>query len=79
MLKAAIEPDVFTRIAAGAATVDDLATRCQAAPRGLRALLNQQVMHGLLTKNGEHYGLAAATKMPAAIKHSQPKVSPTRV
>lgn len=59
VLKAAIELDVFTQIAAGAVTVDDLATRCQAAPRGLRALLNHLVMDGFLTKNGEHYGLAA--------------------
>jgi len=58
-LKAAIELDVFTQIAAGAATVEALATRCHAAPRGLRALLNHLVMDGFLAKNGEHYALRA--------------------
>ena len=56
-LKAAIELDVFTQIAAGAETVDALAVRCQAAPRGLRALLNHLVMDGFLSKDGERYGL----------------------
>jgi ubiquinone/menaquinone biosynthesis C-methylase UbiE len=57
-VKAAIELDVFTHIAAGAATVDALAARCQAAPRGLRALLNHLVMDGFLTKEGERYRLS---------------------
>jgi ubiquinone/menaquinone biosynthesis C-methylase UbiE len=59
VLKAAIELDVFTLIAAGAATVDVLAARCQAAPRGLRALLNHLVMDGFLAKDGERYTLSA--------------------
>ncbi|MGH3055750.1 MAG: methyltransferase, partial [Gaiellaceae bacterium] len=58
-LKAAIELDVFTQIAAGAVTIEALATRCQAAPRGLRALLNHLAMDGFLSKNGERYGLSA--------------------
>ena len=58
-LKAAIELNVFTHIAAGAATVDALAAQCQAAPRGLRALLNHLTMDGFLTKDGERYGLSA--------------------
>ncbi|HVO27563.1 MAG TPA: methyltransferase [Candidatus Margulisiibacteriota bacterium] len=58
-LKAAIELDVFTHIAAGADTVDGLAARCHAAPRGLRALLNHLVVDGFLTKEAEHYGLSA--------------------
>jgi len=58
-LKAAIELDVFSQIAAGAATVDELAPRCHAAPRGLRALLNHLVMDGFLAKDGERYGLSA--------------------
>ena len=58
-LKAAIDLDVFTHIAAGATTVEALAARCQAAPRGLRALLNHLVMDEFLTKRGEHYGLSA--------------------
>lgn len=58
-LKAAIELDVFTQIAAGTVTVEALAPRTQAAPRGLRALLNHLVMDGFLTKDGERYGLGA--------------------
>jgi SAM-dependent methyltransferase len=58
-LKAAVELDVFTQIGAGVTTVDALATRCQAAPRSLRMLLNHLVMDGFLTRDGEHYGLSA--------------------
>jgi SAM-dependent methyltransferase len=56
-LKAAIELDAFTQIAGGANTIDALATRCHAAPRGLRALLNHLVMDGFLTREGDRYGL----------------------
>src|SRR5215813_8300453 len=58
-LKAAIELDVFAGIAAGANTVDLLAARCHAAPRGLRALLNHLLMDGFLTRDGGRYGLSA--------------------
>jgi SAM-dependent methyltransferase len=58
-LKAAVELDVFTQIAVGAGTVEGLAARCQAAPRGLRALLNHLVVDGFLTRDGERYGLGA--------------------
>jgi len=58
-VKAAIELGVFTHIAAGASTLDALATRCAAAPRGLRALLNHLVMDGFLSRDGDHYGLRA--------------------
>jgi SAM-dependent methyltransferase len=57
--KAAIELDLFTHIGAGAATIDALAARCRAAPRGLRALLNHLVVDGFLTRDGERYGLSA--------------------
>jgi SAM-dependent methyltransferase len=55
-LKAAVELDVFTQIAAGAATIDALAARV-AAPGVLRALLNHLVVDGFLTRDGERYGL----------------------
>lgn len=58
-LKAAIDLDLFTDIAAGVATVEALAARCHAAPRGLRAVLNHLVMDGFLTKDGERYALSA--------------------
>src|SRR6266404_3331318 len=58
-LKAAVELDVFTHIAAGVATLEALAARCGAAPRGLRALLNHLVADGFLTRDAERYGLSA--------------------
>lgn len=60
-LKAAVELDVFGQIASGATTIDELAQRCQAAPRGLRALLNHLVADGLLTRDGAQYGLSATS------------------
>jgi len=58
-LKAAIELDVFTQIAAGTTTIGALAAHCKAAPRGLRALLNHLVMDGFLTRAGNQYALSA--------------------
>ncbi len=58
-IKAAIELDVFTQIAAGATTVDALAVASHAAPRGMRALLDHLVMDGFLTRDGAGYGLTA--------------------
>lgn len=59
VLKAAVELDVFTQIAGGATSVDALAERCKAAPRGLRPLLNYLVSDEFLTRDGERYGLSA--------------------
>jgi O-methyltransferase/methyltransferase family protein len=56
-IKAAIELDVFTEIAAGTNTVDALAAKCEAAPRGLRALLGRLVADQLLVRVGDHYEL----------------------
>lgn len=58
-LRAAIELDLFTAIGAGAGTIDALAARTGAAPRGLRALLNHLAMDGFLKRNGETYALSA--------------------
>ena len=60
-LKAAVELDIFSQIAAGTTTIAALAARCQAAPRGLRALLNHLVVDGFLTRDGERYGLSATS------------------
>jgi SAM-dependent methyltransferase len=60
-MKAAVELDVFTEIAAGTTTLDGLATRCQAAPRGLRALLGRLVADGFVTREGERYGLTPSS------------------
>src|SRR5947207_15292113 len=56
-LKAAIELDVFTAIAEGNASPKALAKRCAASERGLRILCDYLVVHQMLTKNGEAYGL----------------------
>jgi len=51
-LKAAVELDLFSAIAAGAQTVDALAQRCGAAPRGIRILADYLVVNGFLIKEG---------------------------
>src|SRR5262249_42017155 len=57
VLKAAIELDLFTLIGSGTATIDALAARTHAAPRGLRALCDHLVVDGFLSRAGERYGL----------------------
>lgn len=51
-LKAAVELDLFSAIAAGAQTVDALGQRCGAAPRGIRILADYLVVNGFLMKEG---------------------------
>ena len=57
-LKAAIEHDVFSEIAAGANTIEALAERTHAAPRGLSALLGRLVVDGFLERTGDRYALS---------------------
>ncbi len=59
-LKAAIELDVFSRVAAGAVTLDALAAACKASPRGMRILLDSMVMDGFLTRDAGRYALTAS-------------------
>lgn len=56
-LRAAIELDVFSAIAAGQSTASELAVRCGAAERGVRILCDYLVLLGFLTKQGTRYGL----------------------
>lgn len=56
-LKAAIELDLFTAIGEGNSTPKVLAKRCAASDRGLRILCDFLVVHQMLTKHGEAYGL----------------------
>ncbi len=56
-LKGAIELDVFTGIGEGVRTAHALAERCQASDRGMRILCDFLVVAGLLTKDGDQYGL----------------------
>src|SRR5262245_56979202 len=60
-IKAALELDVFTEIAGGATAIDALASRCKAAPRGLRALLDRLVVDEFLTRTGDAYELTATS------------------
>ncbi len=56
-LKSAVELDLFTAIGEGFTTAKALAERCQASERGVRILCDYLVINGLLTKNGNRYGL----------------------
>lgn len=56
-LKAAIELDLFTAIAENAQTAAELASRCQAAERGIRILCDFLTIRGFLTKTENHYNL----------------------
>ena len=56
-LRAAIELDVFTAIAAGADTVGALAHHCAASERGMRILCDCLVVLGFLAKDGGRYAL----------------------
>jgi 2-polyprenyl-3-methyl-5-hydroxy-6-metoxy-1,4-benzoquinol methylase len=57
-MKAAIELEIFTAIVEGCTTAAAIASRCQAAERGVRILCDFLTIHDYLTKNGVHYGLA---------------------
>jgi ubiquinone/menaquinone biosynthesis C-methylase UbiE len=57
-IKAAIELEIFTAIAEGKVQAASIATRCQAAERGVRILCDFLTIHGFLTKDGDTYVLA---------------------
>ena len=56
-LKAAIELDLFSQVAAGHQTPGELASACQAAPRGIRILADFLTIIGFLKKHGDRYEL----------------------
>lgn len=56
-LKAAIELDIFSAIAAGKTTVDDIAGASKASPRGVRILCDYLVIIGFLAKQDGRYAL----------------------
>lgn len=56
-LRAAIELDLFTHIAAGHRTVAQIATACQSSPRGVRILADFLTIQGFLAKRDEQYKL----------------------
>ena len=56
-LKAAIELEVFTAIGEGNTTAAGIAKRTGAAEKGIRVLCDFLTIHGMLTKQGDEYGL----------------------
>jgi 2-polyprenyl-3-methyl-5-hydroxy-6-metoxy-1,4-benzoquinol methylase len=56
-LRAAIELDLFTHVAAGRRTAAQLAEACEASPRGVRILADYLTVLGFLRKTGEQYEL----------------------
>jgi 2-polyprenyl-3-methyl-5-hydroxy-6-metoxy-1,4-benzoquinol methylase len=62
-LRAAIELDLFSQVAAGRQTAAELAEACQAAPRGIRILSDYLAILGFLHKQGDRYELSADAKV----------------
>ncbi len=58
-LRAAIELDLFSLVAAGRRTATELADACRAAPRGVRILADYLAILGFLHKQGDRYELTA--------------------
>ncbi len=56
-LKTALDLEIFTAIADGAADAAAIGERCGASPKGVRVLCDYLVLSGLLTKTGGRYGL----------------------
>ena len=56
-LRAAIELDLFTHVAAGRHTAAEIAAACAAAPRGVRILADYLTIMAFLRKVGDHYDL----------------------
>jgi predicted nicotinamide N-methyase len=58
-IRAALELDIFSGIAAGDDTTETLAARCGADPRGMRVLCDYLTVSGFLYKSSGHYVLTA--------------------
>lgn len=58
-LRAAIELDLFSQVAAGRQTAAEIADGCRADPRGVRILADYLTILGLLHKRGDRYELTA--------------------
>ena len=58
-VKGAVELDVFSALAKGANTAEDLARHCQADARGMRILCDYLCTMGMLEKSGTSYSLTA--------------------
>jgi len=62
-LKAGIELELFTRIAEGLHTAEQLGARSGASERGIRTLCDFLVVNGFLTKSNAEYDLTADTAL----------------
>ena len=62
-IKAAIELSLFSAIAAGNTTANEIAQACGASQRGTRILCDYLVIIGFLTKQDDKYGLTADSAM----------------
>ena len=54
-LKAAVELDLFTHVAAGRSSAAEIAAACGSHPRGVRVLADYLTIMGFLTKDGDRY------------------------
>lgn len=62
-LRAAIELELFSHLAAGNSSVDQLAKACQASPRGIRILADYLTILGFLHKDGDRYALTPDSQL----------------
>jgi 2-polyprenyl-3-methyl-5-hydroxy-6-metoxy-1,4-benzoquinol methylase len=62
-LRAAIELDLFTLVAGGQRTAGELATACQASPRGVRILVDYLTVIGFLRKHEDQYELTPESEV----------------
>jgi 2-polyprenyl-3-methyl-5-hydroxy-6-metoxy-1,4-benzoquinol methylase len=62
-LRAAIELDLFTRVAEGQRTAAELARACEASPRGVRILADYLTVIGLLRKHDDRYELTPESQV----------------
>jgi 2-polyprenyl-3-methyl-5-hydroxy-6-metoxy-1,4-benzoquinol methylase len=62
-LRAAIELDLFTLVAGGQRTAAELASACQASPRGVRILADYLTVIGFLQKHDDQYDLTPESEV----------------
>jgi SAM-dependent methyltransferase len=62
-LRGAIDLDLFTAIGEGASNAADLALKLKVSERGARILSDYLVVNGMLTKQGDRYGLTPDSAM----------------
>src|SRR4051812_19083617 len=59
----ALELNLFSALAEGHTDAKQLALRCQASERGCRILCDFLTIHGMLTKDGDNWGLSPDTAL----------------